>query len=126
MPTDRRIQPPLEGGITGGLVEIGAKLSDLKQSVRVAIRWLHGPQAHQVGGRRFLKGLLESPDFLPRYLSRPRPLLPHGRAGENSGQSVVALVAGIFVDSTLRRGELILAAPRLFPHRRILDGELIE
>ena len=41
--TDVRRQPPLEGGLTGGLVEIRAKLSDLKQSVRVAIRWLHGP-----------------------------------------------------------------------------------
>ena len=47
-------------------------------------------------------------------------------AGENAGQSVVALVTGVFVDSTLRRGELILAAPRLVPHGRILDGELIE
>lgn len=38
--TDGRRQPPFEGGLTGGLVEIGGKLSDLKQSVRVEIRWL--------------------------------------------------------------------------------------
>jgi hypothetical protein len=43
MSTDGCKQPLLRGGLIGGLVIIGAKLSDLKQSVRVAIRWLHGP-----------------------------------------------------------------------------------
>jgi hypothetical protein len=41
--TDVRRQPPLEGGCCGGLAVIGEKLSYLKQSVRVEIRWLHGP-----------------------------------------------------------------------------------
>jgi hypothetical protein len=32
-----------EVAIVGGLVEVGAKLNDLKQLVRRAVWWLHGP-----------------------------------------------------------------------------------
>jgi hypothetical protein len=46
MSTDGWKQPLLGRGLTGGLALISAELSDLKQSVRVEIRWLHGPPSH--------------------------------------------------------------------------------
>jgi hypothetical protein len=74
---------------------------------------------------RLVGDVLGTPELLSRYF-RCRGRFFRTGAGENAGQSVVALVTGVFVDSTLRRSELILAAPRLVPHGRILDGELIE
>jgi hypothetical protein len=43
MSTNGWRQPLFRRGLTGGLALIGAKLSDLKQSVTVEIRWRHGP-----------------------------------------------------------------------------------
>jgi hypothetical protein len=40
---DVRRLPPFDGGLCGGFTGIGSKLSDLKQSLRFAIRWVHGP-----------------------------------------------------------------------------------
>jgi hypothetical protein len=41
--SDARRLPRFGRGPCGGLAVISAILSDLKQSVRVDIRWLHGP-----------------------------------------------------------------------------------
>jgi hypothetical protein len=50
--SDVQRQPPFDGGLSGGLAVIGEKLSYLKQSVRVEIRWLHGPPIFQFTRQR--------------------------------------------------------------------------
>src|SRR5689334_706506 len=46
-------------------------------------------------------------------------------AGEDAGQRVVALVAGVFEDLALQGVELVLAAPGLVPDGGVGDGELV-
>src|SRR5258708_3918255 len=94
-----------------------------RQSCRGSRRTWH--DRPRTKGHRYAGGLLIRLSFY-RVIFRGRGRFFRTGAGENAGQSVVALVTGVFVDSTLRRGELILAAPRLVPHGRILDSELIE
>src|ERR1700678_4173503 len=43
MSTDRRIQPPLGGGITGGIVESVRFYQLINQLLMTSMWWLHGP-----------------------------------------------------------------------------------
>src|SRR5688572_14766310 len=48
------------------------------------------------------------------------------RAGKDSRQRVIALVAGVLVNLIGRRAQRNLTLPRLCVRRRIFDGELIQ
>src|SRR5271170_8433550 len=48
------------------------------------------------------------------------------RAGEDILQSVVALVAGVFVNHPARRAEFVFTAPGLGPDAGVFDLELIQ
>src|SRR5436190_206355 len=65
-----------------------------------------------------------TPPFRPLLLGRLQGAVFLPGAREDVHQAVIALVAGIFVDAR-RRGELILAAPRLGPGLGVFDLELV-
>jgi hypothetical protein len=43
MSTDRRIQPPFDGGIGGSIVKLVGIYRSINQSIAVQVWWLHGP-----------------------------------------------------------------------------------
>src|SRR6185503_4013906 len=122
--------PPLVGG--GGLrsrSEVGSLcFSAFARSFVAQRRWERDPtsvrhsadtSAHK--GRRIRNSLRP----------RARPALRRGfllstpRPGQDRGQGVIPLVAGILVDDPMQRGEVVLAAPRLGPGVRVLDLEAV-
>src|SRR4029453_17065228 len=63
--------------------------------------------------------------LLARAGGRLRALVLDAGAAEHAGQRVVALVAGVLVDLILRLRQRDHRGPRLGPHRRIVDRELV-
>ena len=61
------------------------------------------------------------------WLSRPGGLgFQEACATEDARERVVGLVTGVLVDARVGRRPDVLATPRLCPHRRVVDRELIE
>src|SRR5438093_2593735 len=57
----------------------------------------------------------------------PRPdCLPLARAAEDVAEGVIRFVARVLIQLVARCRPGVLPCPRLFPRRRILDGEPIE
>ena len=58
---DVRKQPTLGGGLCGGLGVILSLINELKQSLRIGIRWLHGPPSNRACSSTYTRQIPTSP-----------------------------------------------------------------